>query len=588
MARMIPPIYPGDTPQGERHVFALLQNDPDTKGWVVLHSLGISHHKTKRTAEIDMVILVPGLGVLCLEIKGTTVSRHEGIWDYGYKTSVEGPFRQASTAMHALRKSVAYQASIFGDILFWSGVIFTYQLFNERSPEWHSWQCIDRHDLTRHPISRLVTTMLEKAHSHSASKSGSARWYDDEKSRPTAGNVSALAQIMRGDFEAVASPRDMVRQAEQTIKALTEEQYSVLDALEDNDRILVNGLAGTGKTVLAIEAARRASLAGSTVLLVCFNKLLGEWIAEETAGFDSRGRGSIRVGHIHGLMRDIVGKGNPVGAGSEYWSKELPEQTLLSLWSNENAQKYDVLIVDEAQDVLSAEYLDVLSELLVGGLAGGKWLIFGDFENQAIYLGNSGCSAVELTQALVERSPHHTRHKLYVNCRNAERIATVLSLVCSLSPGYKKTIQDVEGAEVEPLFWKDEAAQQGMLSKTLHELRTVYGVQDIVVLSTRKDVDSCAARLAEDSASVLSPLRNASRAGTSAVRYATIHAFKGLEAPAVVVTDITSLVDEQRSLLYVAMSRARIRLVLLMRESCRDAYKHLFLKNLGANTERDS
>jgi ATP:corrinoid adenosyltransferase len=587
MARMIPPIYPSDTPQGERRVFDLLKNDPDTKDWVVLHSLGISRHKTKRSAEIDMVVLVPELGVLCIEIKGTQVSRHEGVWDYGYKTSIEGPFRQASTAMHALRDSLASQDTIFRDILFWSGVIFTSQSFNEPSPEWHAWQYIDRQDLTRHPISRLVTTMLEKAHSHSASRRGSVRWYDEKKSRPSEGYINRLAQIMRGDFEAVSSPRDLVRQAEQSIEAFTEEQYSVLDALEDNDRILVNGLAGTGKTVLAIEAAKRANLEGSAVLLVCFNKLLGEWVAAETAGIDARGHGSIRVGHIHGLMRDIVGRATPVGEGSEYWSKELPEQTLLSLWGNENAQKYDVLIVDEAQDVLSAEYLDVLSELLVGGLAGGKWLIFGDFENQAIYLGNSGRSAADLTQALAERSPHHARHRLYVNCRNAERIATALTLVCSLSPGYKKTIQDVEGAEVEPLFWKDEAAQQSMLSETLHELRSVFGTQEIVVLSTRKDVDSCAARLAEEGAAALSPLRNASGA-TGTVRYATIHAFKGLEAPAVVVTDITSLVDEQRSLLYVAMSRARIRLVLLMRKSCRDAYKQLFLKNLGSNSGRGS
>jgi hypothetical protein len=584
---MIPPVYPSDTPQGERRVFNLLQNDPDTKDWVVLHSLGISRHETKRSAEIDMVVLAPGLGVLCLEIKGTQVSRHEGIWDYGYKTSREGPFRQASTAMHALRDSLASKDSIFRDIMFWSGVIFTAQTFNEQSPEWHPWQSIDRRDLTRHPISRLVTIMLEKAHAHLASRRGAARWYDDKKSRPTAGHVTRLAQVIRGDFEAVSSPRDMVRQAELAIEEFTEDQYSVLDAVEENDRILVRGLAGTGKTVIAIEAARRASQAGAAVLLICFNKLLGEWIASETAEIQAMANAPFRVAHIHGLMRDIVGKAAPVGEGSEYWSKELPEQTLLSLWSNENAQKYDVLVVDEAQDVLSHEYLDVLSELLVGGLAGGKWLIFGDFENQAIYTGDSELTADDLTEALTERSPRHARHRLYVNCRNAERIVTALTLVCSLNPGYKKTLQDVEGAEVEPMFWKDEAAQQSMLSETLQELRSVFGNQEIIVLSTRKDVDSCAARLAEEGAATLSPLRSAN--GTNgAVHYATVHAFKGLEAPAVVVTDITSLGEEQRSLLYVAMSRARIRLVLLMRESCRDAYKELFLRNLGLNPGRSS
>lgn len=578
MARMIPPIYSTDTSQGERRVFELLQNDPDTKGWVVLHSYGISNHKSKRNAEIDMIVLVPGYGVLCLEVKGSKVSRREGIWDYGYKTSVEGPFRQASTAMHALRDSIARRDSVCRDVLFWSGVIFTSQSFNEQSPEWQPWQFIDGTDLTRRPISKLITNMLAQAHSHSASRSGAAHWYDSEASRPSPSQTNRLVQLMRGDFEAVASLKDMVHQAEQTIKKLTEEQYVVLDALQDNDRVLVNGLAGTGKTVLALEAARRACHSGAAVLLVCFNRLLRDWMSAEVENIDSTATGTIRAAHVHGLMREIVGQAAPVGQDSRYWTKELPEQALLSLWDDANARKYDVLIVDEAQDILTVEYLDVLSELLVGGLAGGRWMIFGDFKNQAIYIDGAGRSADELTKDLKERAPYHTRHNLYVNCRNAERIVSALTLVCSLDPGYKKTIQDVEGAGVEPRFWKDESEQQAMLSEALRELRLIFEAKDIIVLSTRKDEQSCASALAQAGTAVV-PLRQAKRSIIE-IPYTTIHAFKGLEAQAVVVTDVTRLEDEQRALLYVAMSRARIRLVLLMNENCRAAYKKLLIRNL--------
>ena len=582
MARMIPPMYAADTSQGERRVFELLQNDPDTKDWVVLHSYGISNHRSKRNAEIDMIVLVPGHGVLCLEIKGSKVSRREGIWDYGYKTSVEGPFRQASTAMHALRDSIARRDSLCRDILFWSGVIFTSQSFNEQSPEWQSWQFLDGTDLTRWPISKLIIGMLERAHSHSASRSGAANWYDNEASRPSPNQVSRLVQLMRGDFEAVASLKDMVVQAEQTIKKLTEEQYVVLDALQDNERILVNGLAGTGKTVLALEAARRACHNGACVLLVCFNRLLREWMGSEVENIAATSSGSVRVTHIHGLMREIVGQAAPVRPDSRYWTKELPEQALFAIWDDPNAKKYDVLIVDEAQDILTAEYLDVLSELLVGELAGGNWMIFGDFKNQAIYIDNAGRSSDELTKDLVERVPYHAKHNLYVNCRNAERIASTLTLVCSLNPGYKKTIQDVEGAGVEPRFWKDESDQQVMLSEVLRELRSAFETKDIVVLSTRKDEQSCASTLAQ-AGIALAPLRKADR-GIVEIPYTTIHAFKGLEAQAVVVTDVTSLDDEQRALLYVAMSRARIRLILLMKESCRAAYKKLLIRNLDLQT----
>lgn len=587
MARMIPPMYAANTPHGERRVFELLQNDPDTKDWVVLHSYGISNHKSKRNAEIDLIVLVPEVGVLCLEIKGSKVSRSNGLWNYGYKTSTEGPFRQASSAMHALKDNIAQRDSLCGDVLFWSGVIFTSQSFHEHSPEWHSWQFIDGPDLSRRPISKLIVGMLEKAHAHSATRVASAYWYDDRASRPTHDQMQRLVTLMRGDFEAVNSLKDVVQHAEKTIAELTEEQYAVLDSVQENHRILVNGLAGTGKTVLALEAARRACHGGENVLLVCFNRLLAEWLAGNVAEMASGASGTIHVQHIHGLMRDIVGSGAPVGKGDRYWRKELPEQALLSLWGDEKAPKYDVLVVDEAQDILTSDYLDVLSELLVGGLAGGKWLIFGDFKNQAIFLGASERSAEDLTKDLAERSPHHARHRLYVNCRNAERIATTLTLVCSLDPGYRKTIQDFEGAEVEPRFWKDDAEQQAMLAEALHDLRPTFGPKGIVVLSTRRDEESCAAKVAQQGRAAMSPLRG-SKSSMVDIPYATVHAFKGLEAQAVVVTDIGSLTDEQRALLYVAMSRARIRLVLLMHESCRAGYKRLFIKNLGSSIESRS
>ncbi len=54
-------------------------------------------------------------------------------------------------------------------------------------------------------------------------------------------------------------------------------------------------------------------------------------------------------------------------------------------------------------------------------------------------------------------------------------------------------------------------------------------------------------------------------------RYCSIHRFKGLEAPAVIVTDVTDLDDpDARSLLYVGCTRALHRLVILAHERLRD------------------
>jgi superfamily I DNA/RNA helicase len=54
------------------------------------------------------------------------------------------------------------------------------------------------------------------------------------------------------------------------------------------------------------------------------------------------------------------------------------------------------------------------------------------------------------------------------------------------------------------------------------------------------------------------------------IRYGTIHSFKGLESPAVVVAGVDEVASERgASLLYVALSRALHRLVILMSEDLR-------------------
>ena len=125
MARMIPPACSTKTPLGEKDLFNKLRDDPDTAGWVVLHSLDLKKHQSKIEGELDMVVLVPRLGVLCIEVKGCDVSRQDGKWIYPYETSVEGPFKQASRAMHSLRAYLVSKDCTLSKLLFFSAAIFT-------------------------------------------------------------------------------------------------------------------------------------------------------------------------------------------------------------------------------------------------------------------------------------------------------------------------------------------------------------------------------------------------------------------------------------------------------------------------------
>ena len=96
----------------ERRIFDLLEHDPDTAGWTVLHSLGLARRPTGPYGEIDFVVIVPGEGIVCLEVKGGRVSCQDGIWRtmdrYGRSTDLKkSPFAQARESMFALRRAIA-------------------------------------------------------------------------------------------------------------------------------------------------------------------------------------------------------------------------------------------------------------------------------------------------------------------------------------------------------------------------------------------------------------------------------------------------------------------------------------------------
>jgi len=85
MARMIPAAIDLKTPSpGEKDVFRRLASDPIASDWTVIHSLDLPHHVRQISGELDFVVLIPGKGILCLEVKASSsIARRDGIWYYG-------------------------------------------------------------------------------------------------------------------------------------------------------------------------------------------------------------------------------------------------------------------------------------------------------------------------------------------------------------------------------------------------------------------------------------------------------------------------------------------------------------------------
>jgi len=554
---MMPAYCPDSAPPGERDVYAALAESSETRDWIVLHSLGIADHVRQVEGEADFVVIVPGAGVLVLEVKShrSIDRRADGTWKLGNDApTARGPFQQASEAMYSVREYLVKKHVDLRSIPVISAVWFT--AIRARSmlpqcPEWHDWQVLDTEDLKASPVAVLRTLAAGGKHLEDKIK-----YFAYGGVGLGAQEADRIAGLLRPRFELATVAGDRRRARESDMVHFVEEQFQALDAASENHAVLFSGPAGSGKTFLAIESARREIAMGNRGRLICFNRFLGKRLARDLADLSG-----LTVGTLHQEMLRLAGfKQAPDHADSEFWYHELPEQAMEALVDGGDALVNDFLVVDEVQDVAREQYLHLLDLMVAGGLENGRLLFFGDFERQSIFENEAG------RERLRAVTPHLAGFKLMQNCRNLPRIGYQVNLLSHLQPGYQHFRRLDDG--IDPIFYQYQSGddQSALLVAAIRNLKDEgYELNEIVVLSPSRDGSTAATTEDRWLRQILKPADGLpSRPGQ--VQYATIQAFKGLEAPAVVVTDLnqTGANDSFDALLYVGLTRATDRLIALI------------------------
>lgn len=422
------------------------------------------------------------------------------------------------------------------------------------NPEWHDWQVMDSEDVKSAPAAILRTLAAGTTHLDDKIK-----YFSYGGVGPDRETAARIASLLRPKFELATVAGDRRGARESQLTTFIEEQFLALDAASDNHAALFAGPAGSGKTFLAMESARREIATGKQGRLLCFNRFLGNRLASDLADLEG-----LSVGTFHQeLLRLARVDRAPEGAGPEFWNEELPERAMEALIDGGSPLVSDFLIIDEVQDIAIDPYLDVLDFMVTGGLKEGRLLFFGDFERQAVFENETG------RDRLRSRAPYLSTHRLLQNCRNLPRIGYQVNLLSHLQPGYRRFRRQDDG--IDPVFRQYPAGQDqsGLLATAIRGLKDDgYDLNEIVVLSPLRDASTAATTTDPWLRQILRQADGrAARPGQ--VHYSTIHAFKGLEAPAVVVTDLdtTKITDNFDSLLYVGLTRATDRLVALIEVS---------------------
>ena len=575
MAIMIPSaISPDVKSNAERHIFEWFENAKGTEDWIVLHSLGIVNHNKYIHGEVDFFVMVPMLGLFALEVKGGRVKRTNGIWaftdKYGHSDMrVKGPFDQAWDGIYSIRQSLSNKLDTahkhLEKIFFGIGVMFPDVAYASVGIDEEQWQVFDCND------GRNVRAFVERI-AEGSIKGWNVQYGDVTlKNRPTVEDVRYLASILRGDFDMALSLRVQYNYSEEKIISFTANQYKCIDQLEDNPRCLIKGSAGTGKTLLAIETVKKYASRGEKVALFCYNNLLARWLQQYFEKQVENLR-PIYVGTFHGYLMKVAKQKNTMVKSPDsaeqiklFFEYELP--AMVSDTLKLQGGIFDRIVIDEAQDLMTEEYLKCIDFMLRKGISRGKWIFFGDFNKQAIYADDM----IETNYIdMLDKRTSYIRYKLTTNCRNTQYICDQIKVVT----GFDKDVQYesmVQGTPVEYRIYKskdDELKELLTILKELSQNKVESG--RITILSPYKREKSVVSMLSGVK------VENYTIPAPEEITFNTIQGFKGLENTVIILTDIESYEDIK--LAYVAFSRARSGLYVLHSKVAHDEYNQICIR----------
>ncbi|MGH2511542.1 MAG: AAA family ATPase, partial [Candidatus Limnocylindrales bacterium] len=354
---------------------------------------------------------------------------------------------------------------------------------------------------------------------------------------PGAAAIGLLVATMSEPFEIRPMLRNEIAAGESGLVGLTTGQFGLLHTLRSIRRAAIIGGAGTGKTMIAAEKARRLALDGFQTLLVCFNSALAGMLTLAVAAVAGE-TGRLEVRTFHQLCEDLGREADLLGTRPEPVGPAWFAETLPRALDDAIARlgpRYHAIVIDEGQD-FADDWLLSLEGLLFDG------------RDDVLYVFHDPAQALYREDAVEGlRLPEFA---LGLNCRNAQPIHELVQRFAGAGLTAEALRRDGRRPELIEADGPDSTI--AALRAVLHRLRVDEGVLpwDIAVLTGARLEDSAVWQVpgrrfgnevlgnpAVDDAgrSLGAPAQLVPELASDMILCDTVRRFKGLERPVIVL-----------------------------------------------------
>jgi hypothetical protein len=529
----------------EDRIFVALSQLSDE--YYVFHSLVIvtNSEGALRESETDFVIFHQTKGLMVIEAKAGHVKCIKGEWYYGSGKKMDrgGPYRQADLNKWKLQKYFEHK-----NIL---------SLWEKIKPIHAVWfPSIDRNYFSsiNFPTDgdRAITLTRE-------SLDNAQQEIDRIFDIPLASGVEQhltkdefrriIESVLCPSFDLVPSIASDLSLKNSAFNRLLNEQSNILNFLEEQPFAVINGAAGTGKTMIALEKARRHANDGDRVLFLCFNRLLCDYF---------------RANHSHNnIVYYTIDALACSLCNTETSDYNLLKEKLEELYFS-GQFPFKHVIIDEGQDfgkerIEEASIIGLLEDIVLSEEINGTFYLFYD-KNQLV-------QGYKIPKYILESDCKLT---LYRNCRNTENIAITSMRPLGDSCRPKMFSGCVKGDSPFIVISDNQEKQIEFIDALLQYYRDLK-LDNVVILTCATEDKSVLTGHCKDGFYVYK---------NKSYRFTTCRKFKGLEADAVIIVDVNKYVlnDDTHFDFYVGSSRAKFYLSIICNmtnEDCVETIKEL-------------